>query len=256
MIPPSCVSGACVADDTVNEKPGQPAQSAKLPADKPHYHGHRERLRTRFREAGGGALADYELLELILFQAIPRRDVKPIAKALIERFGGFAETIAASREALARSGGIGESAIDALKAVQEAAVRFTREQAQARPVLSSGQKVLEYCRARLAFSDVEEFHLLFLDRKNGLIVAERQQRGTVDHTPVYPREVVKRALELSATAILLVHNHPSGDPSPSKADIEMTREIVRAAAALGISVHDHIIVGRNGHTSLKSLGMI
>ena len=228
----------------------------KAGLDRPHYHGHRDRLRTRFREAGGGALADYELLELILFQAIPRRDVKPIAKALIDRFGGFAEAIAAPRETLSRVGGIGESAIDALKAVQEAAVRFTREQAQARPVLSSGQKVLEYCRARLAFSEVEEFHLLFLDRKNGLIAAEKQQRGTVDHTPVYPREVVKRALELGATAVLLVHNHPSGDPSPSKADIEMTREIVRAAGALGIAVHDHIIVGRHGHSSLKSLGMI
>src|SRR5690348_2247284 len=141
----------------------------------PHYHGHRDRLRQRFREAGGGALADYELLELILFQAIPRRDVKPIAKTLIDRFGGFAEAIAAPRETLARVGGIGESAIDALKAVQEAAVRFTREQVQARPILGSGQKVLEYCRARLAFSEVEEFHLLFLDRKNGLIAAEKQQ---------------------------------------------------------------------------------
>jgi len=228
----------------------------KAEFDRPHYHGHRERLRQRFREAGGDALADYELLELILFQAIPRRDVKPIAKALIERFGGFAEAIAAPRETLARVGGLGESAIDALKAVQEAAVRFTREQAQTRPVLSSGQKVLEYCRARLAFSEIEEFHLLFLDRKNGLIAAEKQQRGTVDHTPVYPREVVKRALELSATAVLLVHNHPSGDPTPSKADIDMTREIVRAASVLGIAVHDHIIVGRQGHTSLKSLGVI
>ena len=193
-----------MADEAVNAKRKGIADAA---AEVPHYHGHRDRLRSRFRNAGGGALADYELLELILFQAIPRRDVKPIAKALIERFGGFAEAIAAPRETLARVGGIGDSAIDALKAVQEAAVRFTRDQAQARPVLSSGQKVLEYCRARLAFSEVEEFHLLFLDRKNGLIAAEKQQRGTVDHTPVYPREVVKRALELSATAVLLVHNH-------------------------------------------------
>lgn len=244
-----------MADEAVN-RGGRRAAKGVAEAEPPHYHGHRDRLRQRFREAGGSALADYELLELILFQAIPRRDVKPIAKALIDRFGGFAEAIAAPREALARVGGIGEAAIDALKAVQEAAVRFTREQAQARPVLSSGQKVIEYCRARLAFSEVEEFHLLFLDRKNGLIGAEKQARGTVDHTPVYPREVVKRALELGACAILLVHNHPSGDPSPSKADIEMTREIVRAASALGIAVHDHIIVGRNGHTSLKSMGVI
>ncbi len=225
-----------------------------LADEAPHYHGHRERLRRRFREAPG-TLPDYELLELLLFHAIPRRDVKPLAKRLIDEFGGFGGVLAASRETLAAAG-LGEPAIDLLKTAHEASARVVHGEAKARDVLSSGQKVLEYCRARLAHSDVEEFHLLFLDRKNGLIRAERQQRGTVDHTPVYPREVVKRALELAATAIILVHNHPSGDPSPSKADIEMTREIVRAAGALGIAVHDHIIVGRHGHTSLKSLGMI
>jgi DNA repair protein RadC len=221
----------------------------------PHYHGHRERLRQRFREGGGSALADYELLELILFHAIPRRDVKPLAKALIDRFGSFGGVLGAAREAL-DGAGLGEVAIDLLKAAHEAAIRLTRETAKDRPVLGSWQHVLDYCRARLAHSAVEEFHLLFLDRKNGLIAAEPQQRGTVDHTPVYPREVVKRALELGASAIILVHNHPSGDPSPSRADIEMTREVQRAAAALGIAVHDHLIVGREGHASLKGLGLI
>jgi DNA repair protein RadC len=222
--------------------------------DTPHYHEHRSRLRQRFRETAD-PLPDYELLELLLFHAIPRRDVKPLAKRLIQEFGGFGRVLAASRAELLKAG-LGDSTIDLLKATHEASARFLRGEAEERDVLSSGQKVIDYCRAKLAHSDVEEFHLLFLDRKNRLIRAEKQQRGTVDHTPVYPREVVKRALELSATAVILVHNHPSGDPSPSKADIEMTREIVRAASTLGIAVHDHIIVGRQGHTSLKGLGVI
>jgi DNA repair protein RadC len=176
-------------------------------AEKPHYHGHRERLRGRFREAPS-TLPDYELLELLLFHAIPRRDVKPLAKQLIEDFGSFGGVLAAARETLAAAG-LGDGAIDLLKATHEASARVVHGEAKGRDILSSGQKVLDYCRARLAHSDVEEFHLLFLDRKNGLIRAERQQRGTVDHTPVYPREVVKRALELAATAIILVHNHPT-----------------------------------------------
>ncbi len=220
----------------------------------PLYLGHRERLRERFRQAGGAGLADYELLELILF-VVPRRDMKPLAKTLLGRFGGIGGVLAASRAAL-EGAGVGETAIDAIKAAHEAAIRLTSEQAKERPILGSWQKVLDYCRARLAHAEIEEFHLLFLDRKNGLIAAERQQTGTVDHTPVYPREVVKRALELGASAIILVHNHPSGDPSPSKADIEMTREVARAAGTLGIAVHDHLIVGRSGHASLKSLGLI
>lgn len=224
-------------------------------AEEPHYHGHRERLRTRFREGGGAALADYELLELILFQCIPRKDLKPLAKRLIERFGSFAAVLAASRQTL-EDEGLGDTTVDNLKAIHEATVRATRENAQSRPAFGSGQAVIDYCRARLAHADTEEFHVLFLDRKNGLIKAEPQARGTVDHTPVYPREVVKRALELSASAIILVHNHPSGDPSPSKADIEMTREVARAASTLGIAVHDHLIIGRSGHASLKSLGLM
>jgi len=223
--------------------------------EEPHYHGHRERLRQRFREAGGGALADYELLELILFQVIRRRDVKPLAKSLIDRFGTFAAVMGAQRTALAEAG-LGETTVDALKAIQEASIRVTREQAESRPVFGSGQAVIDYCRARLAHADAEEFQVLFLDRKNRLIAPEKQARGTVDHAPVYPREVVKRALELGASAIILVHNHPSGDPSPSIADVEMTREVARAAAALGIAIHDHLIIGRSGHASLKALGLI
>jgi DNA repair protein RadC len=247
-------AGLSVTDEAVGaRRSGAKDAAAPFEAETPHYHGHRERLRQRFRD--GGALPDYELLELILFHAVPRRDVKPLAKQLIDQFGSFGGVLAASRENLLQAG-LGETTIDLLKATHEASARIVHGETRGRDVLSSGQKVIEYCRARLAHSDVEEFHLLFLDRKNGLIRAEKQQRGTVDHTPVYPREVVKRALELSATAVILVHNHPSGDPSPSKADIEMTREIVRAAGALGIAVHDHIIVGRQGHTSLKTLGLI
>ena len=222
----------------------------------PHYHGHRERLRDRFRKNGGGALSDYELLELLLFSAIPRRDVKPLAKALIARLGGFGAVLSAERRALAEVPGLGEIAIDALKAAREAGVRLVREEAMKRPVLGSWQKVLDYCRVTMAHAPTEQFRLLFLDRKNGLIADELQQTGTVDHAPVYPREVVKRALELAASAIIMVHNHPSGDPTPSKADIEMTRNVARAAEVVGVALHDHIIVGRTGHSSFKGLGLL
>jgi DNA repair protein RadC len=210
----------------------------------PHYHGHRERLRARFREAGADAVSDYELLELVLFRAIPQRDVKPLAKELIAKFGSFAETIAAPPARLREVKGVGETVVTELKIVQAAAVRLTRGAAKKRPVLSSWSSVLDYCRTAMAFSDKEQFRLLFLDKRNQLIADELQQTGTVDHTPVYPREVVKRALELSATALILVHNHPSGDPTPSQADIQMTRAIVDVAKPLGIAVHDHIIVGK------------
>jgi len=175
----------------------------------PHYHGHRERLRERFRDAGGEAVADYELLELILFRALPRRDVKPLAKSLIATFGSFAEVIAAPRQRLAEDGGLGEAAITELKVVEAAAHRLARGDVKGRHVLSSWSAVLDYCRATMAFADKEQFRILFLDKRNRLIADEEQQRGTVDHTPVYPREVVKRALELSATAVVLVHNHPT-----------------------------------------------
>jgi DNA repair protein RadC len=224
--------------------------------DVPHYHGHRERLRARFLEAGSAALADYELLELVLFRALPRRDVKPLAKTLLEKFGSFPEVIAAPRQRLAEVPGLGDAAITELKVVQAAAERLARDQVKGRPVLSSWSALIDYCRSAMAFADKEQFRILFLDKRNRLIADERQQIGTVDHTPVYPREVIKRALELSATAIILVHNHPSGDPTPSTADIEMTQAIVQIAAPLGIMVHDHLIIGKDGHASLKALKLI
>jgi DNA repair protein RadC len=222
----------------------------------PHYHGHRERLRDRFRDAGADALTDYELLELLLFRALPRRDVKPLAKALIAKFGSFAEVLAAPPVRLAEVKGLGEAAITELKAVEAAAHRLTRGQVIQRPVLSSWSAVLDYCRTAMAFADKEQFRILFLDKRNQLIADEKQQEGTVDHTPVYPREIVKRALELSATAVILVHNHPSGDPTPSRADIQMTQAVIEVARPLGISVHDHLVVGKEGHASFKGLKLI
>ena len=225
-------------------------------SEAPHYHGHRERLRARFLAAGADAVSAYELLELVLFRAIPQRDVKPLAKQLIARFGSFAETIAAPAARLREVKGIGDSAVTELKIVQAAAVRLARGETKKRLALSSWSAVLDYCRTAMAFSDKEQFRLLFLDKRNQLIADELQQTGTVDHTPVYPREVVKRALELSATALILVHNHPSGDPTPSQADIQMTQAIAEMAKPLGIAVHDHIIVGRDGHASLRGLKLI
>jgi DNA repair protein RadC len=224
--------------------------------DKPHYHGHRERLRARFRQAGAEAVTDYELLELLLFRAIPQRDVKPLAKDLIARFGSFPEVISAPAARLAEIKGIGDAAITELKLVHAAASRLARGQVQKRPVLSSWSSVIDYCRTTMAFADKEQFRVLFLDKRNRLIADEVQQVGTIDHTPVYPREVVKRALELSATALILVHNHPSGDPTPSQADIQMTQTIIEVARPLGIAVHDHIIVGKEGHTSFRALKLI
>ncbi|MGE3148429.1 MAG: DNA repair protein RadC [Pseudorhodoplanes sp.] len=234
--------------DATDKKTGQ--------AQEPHYLGHRERLRARFMQAGNDALSDYEMLELVLFRAQPRKDVKPLAKALIAAFGSFAEVIAAPESRLREIAGMGEAAVTELKIVQAAASRFARGQVKEREVLSSWNAVLDYCRTAFAFADREEFHVLFLDKRNRLIADETQQTGTVDHTPVYPREVVRRALELSATAVILVHNHPSGDPSPSRADVEMTKLIADAARPLGIALHDHIIVGRNGYASLKALKLM
>ena len=234
----------------------KPVRSRGLAEAPPHYHGHRERLRERFREAGADALSDYELLELLLFRALPRRDVKPLAKTLLMTFGSFAEAISASEARLTEVKGLGAAGITELKIVQAAASRLTRGAVKKRPVLSSWSSVLDYCRTAQAFADREQFRVLFLDKRNQLIADEVQQVGTVDHTPVYPREVVKRALELSATAIILVHNHPSGDPTPSRADIQMTQQIIAVAQPLGISVHDHIIVGKEGHASLKGLKLI
>lgn len=228
----------------------------KTPAEPPHYHGHRQRLRERFQTAGADALSDYELLEMVLFAAQPRRDMKPTAKALLKTFGSFAEAIHAPELRLREIDGIGDAAITQLKLIAAAASRIAKGELMQRHALSSWQEVITYCRTSMAFADKEQFRLLFLDKRNQLIADEVQQTGTVDHTPVYPREVIKRALELSATAIILVHNHPSGDPSPSQADIRMTKAIVEIAKPLGIAVYDHIIVGKNGHASLKGLGVM
>ena len=230
--------------------------AAAQPHVAPHYLEHRHRLRQRFLGAGADALADYELLELILFRAIPRRDLKPLAKALLAKFGSLAEVISAPRERLREVKGLGEAAIAEIKIIQAAASRFARGQVKGRHVLSSWSNVLDYCRTVMAYGEREEFRILFLDKRNHLIADEQQQVGTVDHTPVYPREVVKRALELSSTALILVHNHPSGDPTPSGADIQMTQAIIDVAGPLGIAVHDHIIVGKDGHASLKALKVI
>jgi DNA repair protein RadC len=216
--------------------------------------GHRERLRTRFLAGGADPLPDYELLELVLFQCIPRKDVKPLAKKLIARFGSFAEAMGAPLERLQEFEGLkGIPAVN-LKVVAAAAQRIAKGGVAKRQVLGSWASVIEYCRTAMAFAEREEFRILFLDKRNQLIADEVQQRGTVDHTPVYPREIVRRALELSATALILVHNHPSGDPAPSTADIRMTHDIRDIARPLGIAIHDHVIVGRNGHASLRGLG--
>jgi DNA repair protein RadC len=236
----------------LEKKPENPSGLAEAP----HYHGHRERLRERFRSAGAEALSDYELLEAVLFRAQPRRDVKPLAKMLIATFGSFAEVISAPATRLAEVKGMGEASITEIKLVQAAAGRLLRGEVKKRPALSSWSAVLDYCRSAQAFAEKEQFRILFLDKRNQLIADEVQQTGTVDHTPVYPREVVKRALELSATAIILVHNHPSGDPTPSQADIKMTQQIIAVTRPLGITVHDHIIVGKNGHVSLRGLKVI
>ena len=221
----------------------------------PHYYGHRRRLRERMIAAGAESLPDYELLELLLFAANPQGDVKPAAKSLLAHFGGFGKVMSAGPDALSEAG-LGLAGIAAIKSVREAALRLMRLELQERPVVNSWDKLIDYCTAEVAHNQVEEFHILFLDRKNVLIKHERQQRGTIDHTPVYPREVVKRALDLGASAMILVHNHPSGDPTPSQADIAVTRDIVKAAQPLGAAVHDHLIIGRGRHVSLRDLGLI
>ncbi len=210
----------------------------------------------RFRKGGADALPDYELLELILFRAIPRKDTKDLAKRLIKRFHSFSEVINAPEQRLKEIPGIGDSVITELKLIHAAAIRMMKSQVIDKPILSTWSALLDYIHASQAFENREYFRILFLDKKNHLIADEIQGHGTVDHTPVYIREVVKRTLELSATAIILVHNHPSGDPTPSRADIEMTRLICDAAKPLGITIHDHIIVGREGHASFKALKLL
>jgi len=228
--------------------------AAKVPP--PHHLGHRERLRDRAAAAGPASLPDYELLELFLFRSLPRGDVKPLAKALLTRFGSLAAVLAAALPDLRSVPGVGEAAALDLKLMQEAALRCGREAVGKRTVISSWSALLAYVRVALAHEPREQFRLLFLDKKNQLIADEVQNHGTVDHAPVYPREVVRRALELSASALILVHNHPSGDPTPSSADVDMTRQIIEAAKPLRIAIHDHLVVGRDGVASFKSLGLI
>lgn len=224
-------------------------------SDKPHYHGHRDRLRQRFVQGGAEALADYELLELILFMAIPRRDVKPLAKDLLKQFGSFAGVLNASINELVAFG-LSENVAIALKAVQAGAFRMMKQDIMQQPILSSWSRLVDYCTATMAHEKKEHFRILFLNKKNELMADEIQQSGTVDHTPAYPREIMKRALELGATALILVHNHPSGDPQPSDADIDMTYAIKAAAEPFNIVLHDHLIVSRGGVSSFKTLGIL
>ena len=234
----------------------QGAAEAPVAAETPHYLGHRERLRARLLEGGTDAVPDYELLEFLLYSAQPRRDTKPLAKALMARFGGLAAVLGADRAALKAVPGMGDASVATVLAVRAAAACFLKAEVKEREIISSWQALIDYCAAQAGFAESEEFRLLFLDRKNALIADERQQRGTVDHTPVYPREVVKRALELNASALIMVHNHPSGDTTPSKADIDMTRAVAKALTAVGIALHDHLVIGRGRHSSFRSLGLI
>jgi DNA repair protein RadC len=222
----------------------------------PGHLGHRERLRRKLVEAGPEALADYELLELLLFFAILRRDTKPVSKALVARFGSFGRVLAAPPEELKEVEGVGDSAVAVIKAAQAASLRLLREEVKEQPVLNNMERLGNYLTAVLAREAVEQFRVLFLDTRNRLIADEAQARGTVNHTPVYPREVVKRALELGATALILVHNHPSGDPTPSRADIEMTAEVKAAAGVLGIALHDHLIIGNGRQLSFRREGLL
>ncbi|MDF1735287.1 MAG: DNA repair protein RadC [Minwuia sp.] len=239
------------ASDDGNAKP--PAADAK-----PHYLGHRARLRQRLTRTGGESLENYELLEMILWAGNPRGDTKPLAKALLKAFGDdFAHVISAEPERLLEIKGLGESGVAALKSVEAAAIRLTRTKAMSgTTVLSSWDTLVDYCKADMAYRKTEQFRVLFLDRKNKLIADELQQKGTVDHTPVYPREVVKRALQLEASALIMVHNHPSGDPMPSHADIEMTKLVRDAAKAVGVTLHDHLVIGKGQEISFRSAGLL
>jgi len=217
---------------------------------------HRSRLRQRFSLGGAGAVPDYELLELVLFRAVARQDVKPLAKRLIHRFGDFNRVMAASPDQLARVQGAGASVVQEIKIVEAAAHRMAQVKVLGKQVLTSWDSLLDYCKTVMAHRPTEQFRILYLDRKNVLIADEEQGKGTIDHVPVYPREVVKRALELDASALILVHNHPSGDPSPSDADIAMTAKIAGAALALGLTIHDHLIIGKQQNFSFRSAGLL
>jgi DNA repair protein RadC len=232
------------------------ALSKKKAKEKPHYTGHRARLRERFLNSGADALADYELLEMVLFPAKPLGDVKPLAKALIAHCGGYAEVLNADASTLKQVAGCNDAAIAAIKLVRSAAERLLRAEVKDRPIIQTWTSLLDYCRLNLGHKKHEEFHVLFLNHKFHLIADEMQQKGTIDHTPVYPREVIKRALELGASGIIMVHNHPTGDTTPSKSDIEMTKLVVEAARPLNVRVHDHLIISGKGHYSFKAYGLV
>lgn len=232
------------------------ARKQRPDIEKPHYHHHRARLRQRFDEAGPGALADYEVLELLLFRTIPRRDTKPLAKALLAKFGDLAAVLAAPALRIAEVEGAGPSVAQDLKIAQALLERASRAALRQRTLISSWAQLVSYCRLAMAHEPREQFRVLFLDVKNQLIADEVLNEGTIDHAPVYPREVARRALEHSAASVILVHNHPSGDPKPSAADIAITRDIVAAADAVSVKVHDHLVIGRNGAESFRSLGLL
>ncbi len=230
--------------------------AVKTKAAAPHHTGHRDRLRARFVRSGAGACEDYELLEMLLFAAIPRRDVKPLAKVMLKQFGGVAGVLGADMQDLVKVKGLSENSATLVKVVHALAQRMLISDVENKPILASWAKLIDYCHVAMAHEKREQFRVLFLNRKNQLIADEVQQVGTVDHAPVYPREICRRALELGATAVILVHNHPSGDPSPSDSDIAMTEEIVRAARALDVVVHDHLIIAKSGHISFKAMGLM
>lgn len=231
--------------------------AAPPPSKLPSYiKDHRRRLRDRFMQGGAKALPDYEMLELVLFRAIPRRDVKPLARRLLDHFGDFNRVISAPPSRLTEVTGVGEAVICELKIVEAAAQRLARSRVIERPIVSSWTQLIEYCHTAMAHRETEQFRVLYLDRKNTLIADEAQAQGTVDHVPVYPREVVKRALEINASALILVHNHPSGDPTPSQEDIDMTTLIGDAAQALGLTLHDHIIIGKSREVSFRAEGLL
>jgi len=230
-----------------------PAIGQKLPS---YIKDHRRRLRDRFMQGGALAMPDYELLELVLFRAIPRRDVKPLAHKLLSTFGDFNRVISASCERLLATDGVGEAVVQELKIVEAASQRLARSRVMQKPIISSWDAILDYCHTTMAHRETEQFRILYLDRKNVLIAAEEQARGTVDHVPVYPREIVKRALELNASALILVHNHPSGDPTPSQADIAMTAQIDDALQTLGLTLHDHLIIGKSQELSFRATGYL
>ncbi len=236
---------------------GDEATSVAPVGPQPSYiRDHRARLRGRFMEGGAGAMPDYELLELVLFRAIPRRDVKPLARALLDQFGDFNSVVSASAHRLQSVAGVGEAVVVELKIIEAASQRLARARVMRRQVLSSWDALLDYCHTTMAHRDTEQFRLFFLDTKNVLIADEEQACGTVDHVPVYPREVVKRALELNASALILVHNHPSGDPTPSEADVVMTQKIKDAAEVMGITLHDHLIIGKSCELSFRGEGYL